>query len=76
MGSHLMTFLMNDLHNLRGPLCNISQDKKGGLHFETIKKGKDLFYIDQDPTLTPIPLRRRENVLNIADVIPIFHIRR
>jgi hypothetical protein len=45
MGSHFMAFLMNDLHNLRSPICNISQDKEGGLHVKTTEKGKDLFHI-------------------------------
>jgi hypothetical protein len=76
MGSHLMAFLMNDLHDVRSPLCDISQDKEGGLHVKTIEKGKDLFHVGQDPTLTRTPVRRREDVLNIADVIPIFHIHR
>jgi hypothetical protein len=76
VGGHLMTFPMNDLHNLRSPLCNISQDKEGGFHIKPIEKGKDPFHVGQDPTLTRTPLRRRENVLNITDVIPIFHIHR
>jgi hypothetical protein len=45
MGSHLMAFRMNDLHNLWSPLCNISQNKEGGLHIKTIEKGEDLFHI-------------------------------
>jgi hypothetical protein len=67
---------MNDLNNLRDPLCNVSQNKEGGLHVKTIEKGKDFFHIGQDPTLTLTPLRRRQDMLNITDMIPIFHIHR
>jgi hypothetical protein len=45
VGRHLMAFLMYNLNNLRGPLCNISQNKEGGFHVKTIEKGKDLFHI-------------------------------
>jgi hypothetical protein len=45
MGSNLMAFLMNDLNNLWAPLCNISQNKEGGLCFKTTEKGKDFFHI-------------------------------
>jgi hypothetical protein len=74
MGGDLMPFPVDHLHNLRRPLCNIPENKEGGFDFKTAEKDEDPFDIDQDSTLTSIPRRTGENVFDITDVIPIFHI--
>jgi len=74
MGGNFMTFGIDHLHHLRCSLCNVSENEEGGLDFEAVEKGEDLFDIDEDTTFTSIPRRTRENLFDIADVIPIFHV--
>jgi hypothetical protein len=45
MRGHLMAFSVDDLHDLRSSLCNISQNKEGGFHSKPVEKIKDLFHI-------------------------------
>jgi hypothetical protein len=71
-----MPFPVDHLHNLRCPLCNIPENEEGCFDFKTAEKGEDPFHINQDSTLTSVPRRTRENVFDITDVIPIFHIHR
>jgi hypothetical protein len=76
MGGDFMPFPVDHLHNLRCPLCNIAEHEEGGFYSKTAEKGEDPFHINQDSTLTSIPRRTREDVFDITDVIPIFHIHR
>jgi hypothetical protein len=76
MRGDFMPLAMNYLHHFRYPLRNISKNEEGGFDSKAVEKGKYLFNIGQDPTLASIPARRREDVFNITDVIPILHIHR
>jgi hypothetical protein len=76
MGGDLMSFSMDHRQHLRCSLCYIPKDEEGRLHPETIQKAKDLLDIDQNPAFTLIPSRRRKDMLDIADVVPVFYIHR